>query len=121
VSAFWFLQGESDMAQQGDYSIYEWDVEEVTTLENDNHSKGDIQEHYFQTSAADCVDHCKQQPSNGCHWEICIVLDTHDSRSWAYVDMDAMTLPEWFEDAAGRNTRKVPKRFHDELSKAIKR
>ena len=101
------------MAQTGDYSVYEWDVEEVDTF------SGDVLEHYFQKTAIDCVLQYKQKPSDDCHWEICIVLDTYDGRSWAYLDMETMKLPEWFEDASGKNVRKVPKRFHLEIDRAM--
>lgn len=38
-------------------------------------------------------------------------------REWAYVVNGK--LPEWFEDAFGAKTTKVPQRFHKELAKYL--
>jgi hypothetical protein len=104
------------MAQLGDKLKYEWDVEEVDSDED----CPDVMEHYFQASAKECVEFIKKPPPAERRWNVVLVLDDQDSRSWAYVDMDTMKLPEYFENAEGRNTRRVPVRFHDELAKAVR-
>ena len=108
------------MSRLGDSSHFEWDIEEVIDVPDDDHDEGDIQEHRFQASAVEVVAHLKNTPAAGCRWEVVLVLTTDDERSWAYVDMDTMTLPPYFEDANGSKTRKVAKRFHDELARALK-
>jgi hypothetical protein len=99
----------------GDWSVYEWDVEEVRP---DEEFGDEVVEHYFQNSFADCLKKINEPTEDGRRWGICIVLDTADRRSWAYMDMQSKTLPGFFEDAAGGRTRKVPRRFHKEVSKA---
>ena len=102
----------------GDWTQYEWDVEKVTTIDTADHEEGEVIEHFHQTSAQDCIKHTQQPAGDGCEWRIVLVLDTQDGRSWAYVN-DDMTLDTHFEDAYERKTRKVPKRFHEELAKAL--
>lgn len=102
----------------GDWTQYEWDVEEVLFAYEDGEESNDVIEHWFQKSFADCLKHIKTKvPGERCRWDICIVMDDQDARSWAYVDMHTMQLPTHFEDASGGRTRKVPKRFHSEISK----
>lgn len=108
------------MGQRGDWSAYEWDVELVNTITTDECEEGEIIDHNFFNTSKECVDYVLKYPTPvNNKLEIVLVLDTHDGRSWAYVDMETMTLPEWFEDAAGCETRKVPKRFHLELAKSL--
>ncbi len=99
----------------GDWSAYEWDVEEVRP---DEEFGDEVVEHYFQNSFADCLKKIKEPPVGGFRWDICIVLDTQSRRSWAYMDMKSRALPEFFEDANGDTTRKVPRRFHKEVEKS---
>lgn len=51
-----------------------------------------------------------------CFTRLVLVRDADEGRSWAYVSDDGK-LPEYFLDAYDRPTVKVPKRFHDELSR----
>jgi len=103
----------------GDWTQYEWDVERVATFDTEDFAEGDITDHYHQQSAKDCIELIKRPADDGFEWRIVLVLDTQDGRSWAYVH-DDMTLDTHFEDACERKTRKVPKRFHEELAKALK-
>lgn len=96
--------------------LYEWDVEEVTSEESDSHDKGEVVEHWFQDSFADCVKQCSKPPYPGTEWVTVLVCTTDDSRSWAYLKDDG-ALPEYFEDAYQHRTRKVPKCFHTEVLK----
>lgn len=104
----------------GDWSVYEWDVERVTTRDTADHEEGEVIDHHFQESAMGCIECIKNSAGDGLEWRIVLVLDTQDGRSWAYVDPDEMTLDTHLEDAYGKKTRKVPRRFHDELAKALK-
>ena len=104
------------MARHGDWSQYEWDVEDILLYENDD---SDVLDHSFQTSASDCLKFMKESTPTGTHWEMVLVLDNQDQRQWAYVDMKTMKLPEYFIDAMGTQTRKVPQKFHAELAKSV--
>lgn len=90
--------------------VYEWDYETVDT------ESGDIIDHNHATQLAD--------------YSVSDITDTlvliRDSgnenkgvedRSWAYVVNNQ--LPEYFSDASGNHTYKVPVKFHRELSKYL--
>lgn len=87
------------------YIEYEWVIE---TLDSD----GNIED----------VDHSDSFPGmpNECR-EVAVVCDDYSThpmlRSWAYIK-DGL-LPEYFEDAGGLDTRKVPKKYHKELAKGL--
>ena len=88
---------------------YEWDVEEV-----DQH--GDIQDHNHSETYAEAKKFYAMPPGNpGMTSRIVLVRDDDKCRAWAY--MENGTLPEHFEDANGVEVAKVPKRFHDEVSR----
>jgi hypothetical protein len=109
------------MARKGDWSDYEWDIEEVQAVDAKDAEENEVLGHNFLDSAAEGIALLqKGKPSADERFEMVLVLTTDSGRSWAYVDMDAMTLPEYFCDAAWAETRKVPKKFHAELAKAIK-
>jgi hypothetical protein len=93
--------------------IYEWDVEEVSTLPED---QGDIIEHWFQTSYAGCVKKSAEAPQAGAEWKVVLVRDDDEGRSWAY--MDDGKLPEHFTDANGADCAKVPQKFHAEVQRS---
>ena len=76
---------------------YEWDKERI-----DEH--GDIIDHSFADSLKDLKNH---------EGILVLVRDAPRSRSWAYVEDEK--LPEYFLDAFGNQTAKVPQRFHREL------
>lgn len=103
---------------------YQWDVEEIAneqlTSFGQEFDKDDVMEHYHQTSFKDCQVFIK-----GICWEtdntrlqIVLVRDDDESRSWAY--MEGNKLPEFFINAYGNETTKVPKRFHKEVEKNSK-
>ncbi len=96
--------------------FYEWDVEEVTDVESERYEEGEVIEHWHQESYADCQHLTAQKAPSGMRFEIVLVCNTFDDRSWAYVENGK--LPKYFENAYQNKTRKVPKRFHDELAKA---
>ena len=76
---------------------YEWDLEEMD---------GDSIEHHHS-------DKFKNLPEN-VEGEICLVRDSDDDRSWAYLKEDG-TLPEYFANSFGVEIAKVPKKFHKEI------
>lgn len=55
-------------------------------------------------------------PENGFRYEIGLVRDDDNGRSWAYVENGV--LPENFYDAYDRPVAKVPQRFFREVAKA---
>lgn len=85
---------------------YEWDVETIG-------SHGDIIEHFFQDSYADCVEFASDAEEKTA---IVLVRDVHESdgalvdRQWAYVESGK--IPDEFSGGA-----KVPKRFRREVEK----
>ncbi len=78
-------------------TYYEWDKERI-----DEH--GDIIDHDF----ADALKDLKNREGI-----LVLVRDDPHGRSWAYVEDGK--LPEYFVDAFGNQTAKVPQRFHKEL------
>lgn len=100
-------------------TVYEWDIETFTQDEFE-----DIEDHNFS-------DECPGIPDEP-NLRLVLVQDIFEwpsndpnrkcdpdlvSRLWAYVENGK--LPEFFEDC-GRNTSvRVPKKFHDELTRAI--
>lgn len=103
--------------------FYEWDVEEVASADGDDVAEGDIVQHWFQTSFADCLKHvATQKLEPGFKWETVLVRDTdainaEEHRTWAYLNDDG-TLPECFQGSGGDDQTKVPKRFHEEVARA---
>jgi hypothetical protein len=91
---------------------YEWDIE--TTDQN-----GDILDHDHRDTYADAlrVSLLTDEPHN-----IVLVRDVIDSdgdltdRSWAY--MDGGKLPEYFQDSAGNDYKKVPTPIHAQVARA---
>ena len=95
--------------------IYEWDIETVQNYEDGNN---DILEHNHCKSYAEAVLWKSRQPAaEGISYEIVLVRDDYDGRSWAYVTDGA--LPEQACDAYDAPVGRVPRRFHDEVSKAL--
>lgn len=89
---------------RGDWSYYEWIVEDVDKF-------GDILDVHHADKLADLpADH--EGPR-------ALVKDDQDGRAWAYLDAQG-NLPEYFTDASERQTAKVPKRFHEEVQKQAK-
>lgn len=93
---------------------YEWDVE--TCLDMDSEGNEDIVDHNHTESYAEALADFKQPAEEGTFKRIVLVRDDDKCRSWAY--MEEGKLPEYFEDAYNQETVKVPKRFHDEVTKA---
>lgn len=94
---------------------YEWDVEEV-----DPH--GDIQDHFHSGSFAQAkVVNDSPAIEEGYTSRIVLIRDDDNARTgcraWAYLKDGR--LPEYFEDASGVEIARVPKRFHDEVSKNL--
>jgi len=96
--------------------IHEWDIETVTTSATAEREAGEVIEHDHRDSYADCLQTITRTPDAGCHYEIVLVRDDDKGRSWAYVEHGK--LPEYFLDAFGEETSKIPQRFHNEIAKA---
>lgn len=86
---------------------YEWDVEEMDGEE--------IVDHHFCDSFSEARDLATEG-----NMKIVLVCRVENwdrgttAVSWAYLGEDG-SLPEFFTDAGGRATRKVPKKFHAEI------
>ena len=91
--------------------IYEWDVETVETYEDGDN---DIHEHYHCETYGDAQRWAMRQPAiPGFTYEVVLVRDDDDRRSWAYV-IDGK-MPEYAEDADGRKWGKIPQRYIREV------
>lgn len=93
--------------------VYEWDVETVAAVESDDHEQDECVDHYHTESFAEAQRVAATQAPDGFRHQIVLVRDDDEGRSWAYVNGK---LPEFFTDADGHDTARVPKRFHAELS-----
>ena len=91
--------------------VYEWCVEVV-----DQH--GDIVDNYFADSLAQAIEWAGDDDEY--EHQICLVRteDTFNGdRAWAYLTDGR--LPEYFADAFGHDTTKVPQRFHRETERQV--
>jgi hypothetical protein len=97
--------------------VYEWDVETVTAVESEDHEEGEVMEHNHCRSYAEAVaDSLKYPPPEGCRYDIVLVRDDDDGRSWAYMMNDG-NLPEFFYDAVQFPVARVPQKFVKEVLK----
>lgn len=105
---------------------YEWCVE----IHSTDPETGEllVEDHDWQESFRDCLS-CLDGPASvvgatGVDLRYAIVLVRRSYRSadeWAYMDMQAMTLPDFFSDCLGEiELSKVPTRYHTEVAKASK-
>jgi hypothetical protein len=96
---------------------YEWVVEEYDT------DSGDIADTLAWATAADAIQAMQREPEQGHALRLCLTRQTGDDaagmtgRSWAYVDMSTMKLPDRAED--GDADGEVPARYHKELAAAV--
>lgn len=93
--------------------IYEWCVEVVDGYD-------DIVDNYFADSLTQAMEWAADGDGEYKH-QICLVR-TEDTfmadRAWAYLTDDGR-LPEFFSDAFGHDTTKVPQRFHRETERQV--
>ena len=92
--------------------VYEWCVEVV-----DQH--GDIVDNYFAASLAQAIEWAADGDGEY-EYQICLVRteDTFNGdMAWAYLTDGR--LPEYFADAFGHDTTKVPQRFHRETERQV--
>lgn len=100
---------------------YEWDIE--TVVSDDNVENQDIVNH-DHSDQLDFPDDVLRDAINGV--QVCghftrlvLVCDDNAGRSWAYVESGE--LPTHFKCCYGDPAQRVPKRFHSELARAMKR
>jgi hypothetical protein len=102
--------------------VYEWDVEEVATVDSEQYAVDDIIEHChsakFKEALADKA-RLEAGAEPGIGYRIVLVRDDDIGRSWAYFYPEDNTLDEWFEDAYPRRVCKVPKRYVEEVAKTL--
>lgn len=96
---------------------YEWDVETVAACDMAFHAIGDIIEHDFCHDYQEARDKASVTPPEGFRYQVVLVRDNDQGRSWAYMEGDV--LPSTFLDAYDKVTDSVPQRFHHEVRKAI--
>lgn len=97
---------------------YEWDVEACAAADTAEHEEGEVLEHWHQSSYKDAYAFYKRVPAAGERYELVLVRDDDNGRSWAYCDENGR-LPDHFEDAYNCETAKVPKRFVAEVSRVL--
>ena len=86
---------------------YEWDVE---TVEEES---GDVLDHNHCDSFREAIAAARETPDDGCRFDVVLVRDDDDGRSWAYLDDGK--LPTHFLDAYEHEVAKVPQRFVKEV------
>ena len=89
---------------------YEWDVETVTIADTAEWEEGEVLDHNHRDSKADALRCAAATPPEGTRYEVVLVRDDDESRSWAYLLPDG-TMPEFFLDAIGDEVARVPKKF----------
>lgn len=101
---------------------YEWDCEEVSDIEQEGYAVDDIIEHYHSRTYKEALAISQTTPPEGSRWDIVLVRDDDDRRAWAYMmDGEDGNPPEWFCDADGREYKRVPKRFFNEVAHATRK
>lgn len=99
---------------------YEWDCEEVAAIDLPDKEKSEVIDHFHSETFVEALARSKTEPGENLEWRIVLVRDDDDTqkgqRSWAYLENGV--LPEWFEDAFGQRTAKVPARFVKEVGAA---
>lgn len=104
-------------------TYFEWTVEFIN--EDD-----DIFDSDFSETLGYFSDHLGQLAKGNNHDEEgnridlgLVVTDTRGRRSWAYLwmDGDTLKLPDYSEDSGGVDVKKIPKRFHDELARELRK
>jgi hypothetical protein len=98
---------------------YEWDCELVAIYRDENGDEidNDIIEHDHRDTFKEVRALAATGAPAGHEHHIVLVRTDDNSRSWAYLGDDGK-LPEYFEDAYGKHTSKVPQRYHDEVFRA---
>ena len=94
--------------------FYEWGVETVTAVDNEDHEENEVLDHDFCGSFAQAKAIADCAPPEGCRFDIVLVRDDDDRRSWAYLDDGK--LPLYAEDANGSQWGEIPKKFHQEVA-----
>lgn len=92
---------------------YEWDCETVADGDSADYEDGEVLDHSHAATYREAAEFAKT-PEAGTRYEIVLVRDDSEGRSWAY--MDGGKLPEHFTDASGKVRAKVPQRFRREMA-----
>lgn len=102
-------------------TVYEWDVETVTTIDTNEHEAEEVLEHRHCQTFSEALRESRMHAPEGCRFDIALVRDGTDGRTWAYpLDDDKGTymLPKYFANAFEGRSERVPQRYHDEVAKA---
>jgi hypothetical protein len=92
---------------------YEWDVETVSDGDTEALEDGEVVDHDHSATYKEALASSNGRPPSGFRFEIVLVRDDDEGRSWACLD-DGQ-LPTHFVDAYGAQVAKVPKRFFREV------
>lgn len=99
---------------------YEWDVEIVQSIDTEDKEAGEILEHCHQEKYQHILDFIRQNPPEyGTRYDVVLVRDDDEGRSWSYMGTDGK-LDDFFYDAYLKKISKVPKRFHEEITRCMK-
>lgn len=93
---------------------YEWDVETVTTIDTREHEAEEVLDHRHCQSFVEAHKEASELAPEGCRFDIVLVRDGPQGRSWAYLDGDGW-LPLEFTDANDRMTGVVPGKYQVEV------
>jgi hypothetical protein len=91
---------------------YEWCCEQV------ERATEDIVDNYYADSLEQALGWVDDDDDEH-EYHVVLVRYHGDRHSWAYLTCDG-TLPEFFADACGNDTARVPQRFHRETAKQRK-
>ena len=94
---------------------YEWDIETVTNEDTEEYEAGEVMDHNHRDDFADTLWCVEAAPPEGMHYEVVLVRDDDEGRSWAYLTNGR--LGSHFLDAYQRRTRPVPQRFRIEVAR----
>lgn len=101
-------------------AFYEWDVETLSVVSNGMYEKGDVVDHDFNDSYAQCMKLITtRKDEDDTERVITLVRDGKDGRSWATVS--GGRLPTMFKDAYDRPRHPVPARYRAEVERYHKK
>lgn len=101
---------------------YEWDVEEVATVDSKEYAVDDVIDHSHSAKFAEAMaDRARFIAAGvpGVEYNVLLVRDDDEGRAWAYFYPEDNTLDEWFEDAYERRVCKMPKRYAEEVARWV--
>jgi len=97
---------------------YEWDIEIVKDGDTEDKEDGEILDHNHCESFKQLIYDLENiVPEEGTRFEVVLVRDDDEGRSWAYVINGKLT--QYFYDADTCIVANTPQRFHKEVEKFV--